>query len=258
MRWNQPIISYKLMFGTDILIISQEVSMLRGFCLSAVLIIKPSGCDVVALTSCRLAVLPLGIPLRLVARKRKVAVGHLGAFKFMFAAAKDIVLSTSTAWVLNNSNMRRIKFVRLGYILGCFTQLLATCNLSLSIMSALIPFLFILHYVILSSTAYVCTPLLLDVEVSAKTTNLEIEIPRSESQLIGVVQEFFSEQSNLSSNVKHGEGRRITKVYQISSRFCKPPSFRNGSVLEFAVHGYNSDPLVLFLLSYTYPTSEST
>lgn len=87
----------------------------------------------------------------------------------------------------------------------------------------------------IAEAAYQCIPLTMPVDVSVNTTKLGLGIPQTEPQAVSILQEVFSATSNLSE-VRQG-GEFIKRTYNISSRFCIPPDFDNGGVLEFTVHG---------------------
>ncbi|KAF8152596.1 Alpha/beta hydrolase family-domain-containing protein [Crassisporium funariophilum] len=84
-----------------------------------------------------------------------------------------------------------------------------------------------------------CEQVTVSVDITANTAVIDVEPPRNQSELTGLVSQFTSETSNVTSQIHYGQAKLNAK-YDIWSLLCLPPSGPTKTV-EFAVHGINFD-----------------
>ncbi|THH23251.1 hypothetical protein EUX98_g7927 [Antrodiella citrinella] len=87
----------------------------------------------------------------------------------------------------------------------------------------------------ISSPSYRRIELTIPVHVSTNTDKIAYDTPKNQTQLTGLVQQFFSAASNLTALVEVGTVP-LTASYEIYGELYVPHNWNNG-VLEFAVHG---------------------
>lgn len=83
---------------------------------------------------------------------------------------------------------------------------------------------------------YTCTDLVVPVNITAQTTQLNLDAPSNPIELTGLITRLVSATSNVTAEVIGGK-TTLTASYSISSQLCVPADFPQNGTLEFAIHG---------------------
>lgn len=83
---------------------------------------------------------------------------------------------------------------------------------------------------------YKCAEAIVPVHVRAQSIGLDVDAPRDQAELTGLVTRLTSQTNNFTE-VYTGRTEEVDAEYNIWTQLCIPKGFKETDVLEFAVHG---------------------